>query len=178
MIAKASVSHANHKVYVNKGGMYGRNELRRLAAHEIDTHITRSISGKERGSFLYEVGFANYIELEEGLAVFMEVAAGYPEGLARTYLRLVAANLCMGNTFEDMYKEMRSRFPNIDENQIYDICFRMKRGLKNFNDFGGYTKDRLYLTGYLKLYDLVGRSKKKVEKILHDGKTNFKYYEK
>ena len=178
MIVKASVSHANHKVYVNKGGMYGRNELRRLAAHEIGTHITRSISGKERGSFLYEVGFANYIELEEGLAVFMEVAAGYPEGLARTYLRLVAANLCMENTFEDMYKEMRSRFPNIDENQIYDICFRMKRGLKNFNDFGGYTKDRLYLTGYLKLHDLVGRSKKKVEKILHDGKTNFKYYEK
>ena len=52
MIAKASVSHANHKVHVNKGGMYGRNELRRLAAHEIGAHITRSISGKERGSFL------------------------------------------------------------------------------------------------------------------------------
>lgn len=177
IIAKAAVKHDSNKVYVNSGATYGRNELRRLAEHEIGTHIIRNLSGKDKG-YLFEKGFADHIELEEGLAIYAEVASGHPEGLVRTYLRLVAANLCMENTFEDMYKEMCSRFPNIDSAQIYDICFRIKRGLKNFNDFGGYTKDRLYLTGYLKLHDLVGRSKKKVEKILHDGKTNFKYYGK
>lgn len=177
MITKASVKHNSNKVYINSSESFGRNELKRLAEHEIGSHIIRNMSGKDKG-YLFEHGFAGYIELEEGLAIFNEVNAGYPEGLVRTYLRLVASNLCVDNTFEDMYKKMCTQFPNIDEKQIYDICFRIKRGLGDFNDYGGYTKDRLYLTGYLKLPELVGRSRKKVEKILHDGKTNFKYYGK
>lgn len=176
MIAKVSVQHTTNKVYVNKTGLFGRNELRRLTEHEIGTHIVRALAGKDKG-YLFEKGFADYIELEEGLAIYSEVATGHPEGLVRTYLRLVATNMCLDNTFEDMYKKMCAQFPNIDEKQIYDICFRIKRGLANFNDFGGYTKDRLYLTGYLKLMDMT-KSKRKIEKIRLDGKTNFDYYRK
>ena len=174
IIAKVTVQHSTNKVYINGSATYGRNELRRLTEHEIGTHIVRAMAGSEKG-YLFKKGFAKYIELEEGLAIYSEVEAGYPEGLVRTYLRLVATNLCMENTFEDMYKKMCDQFPNIDKQQIYDICFRIKRGLANFNDFGGYTKDRLYITGYLKLCDMT-RSKRKIEKIRLDGKTNFDYY--
>lgn len=174
IIAKCTVQHKSNKVYVNHDALYGRNELRRLTEHEIGTHIVRAMGGKGKG-YLFEKGFANYIELEEGLAVYSEVMAGYPEGLVRTYLRLVAVNLCVDNTFEDMYKKMCEQFPNINEQQIYDICFRIKRGLADFNDFGGYTKDRLYLTGYLKLKDFT-KSKRVIERMRVDGKTNFDYY--
>lgn len=174
IIARCAVAHKSQKVYVKQDTMYTHGEIKRLQLHELDVHVARAIAGKDAGG-LFEIGFDNYIELEEGLAVYNEVSTGLKEGLVRTYVRMLACNMC-DNTFEDMVKKLIEQFPRL-ENLVYDTCFRIKRGLKDFNDYGGYTKDRLYLSGYLKVCDLLKEHPEiNFKQLIESGKTNFEYW--
>lgn len=124
-----------------------RARVEPLMAHEIGTHVVTRYNGSHQPLKQFEVGFAHYDALQEGLGTLAEYLAGYlpPRRLRVLAARVVASDLALGHTdvseiFEQLYE--RYRVPIAD---AFDIAVRACRG-------GGLTKDSVYLKG---LWDLM-----------------------
>ena len=93
-------------------------------------------------------GFADYDELQEGLAVLAEYLVG---GLTNNRLRTLAARVVAGRSvtegmsFGETYHLLTADYNEVPE-QAFQITARAYQG-------GGCTKDIIYLRGLIKLID-------------------------
>jgi hypothetical protein len=70
-----SVSAKKKKVYIGKRPEpYRREDIERLALHEIFIHAMRSKRGEDLGSYILQYGAAGNLEFEEGLTGYCEAA--------------------------------------------------------------------------------------------------------
>lgn len=116
-----------------------------LLQHEIGTHLVTYFNGGAQRFQHLQVGFAGYEELQEGLAVFAEYAAGgmTPARLRILAARVVGAHMLMdGATFVDVFRSL-SRC-GFSRRASFNVTLRLFRG-------GGYTKDLIYLRGLLEV---------------------------
>ncbi len=119
-----------------------------MLQHEVGTHVLTYCNGKRQPMKLLSRGFANYDELQEGLAVFMEYLAG---GLPVWRMRLLAARvigvqaMLGGADFIQTFRLLHDEH-HFEPGNAFNITGRIFRG-------GGYTKDAVYLQGLLGLMD-------------------------
>jgi uncharacterized protein (TIGR02421 family) len=140
------VSHGNFII----GGDASASEarLRATLAHEIGTHALTYHNGKQQPLRQLYAGFAGYEELQEGLAVLAEYLAG---GLTRSRLRLLAGRviavhcILQGADFVETFRHLE-RECHFEPHTAFTMTMRIFRG-------GGYTKDMIYLRGFLRLLD-------------------------
>ena len=96
-------------------------------------------------------GFAGYLETEEGLAAYHEYKAGLmTNSILRTYAgRTLAVHYSLEYDFKDTYKKLCKFFK---PKAAWKLTLRAKRGTDPKKP-GAFTKDCVYLRGFLKLYE-------------------------
>jgi len=154
MVAKAAVNAPKRRVYFSSNHSFTESDLQRLTVHEIGTHIRRGEQARKQKLKLFSLGFQGYLPTEEGLAVYNEEQAGLltPLVLKQYAARVVAVDLSLKNTFSVVYTALKEHFT---PEQAFNITLRAKRGLKNTQLPGGYTKDYVYMQGWLQVKNFV-----------------------
>ena len=151
--SKVSIKHDVIGIMVSKGQVFigesfkvPANRVEALLHHEVGTHVLTYYNGKAQPLKQLYNGWANYDELQEGLAVLTEYLTG---GLTRGRLRLLAArvvaahSLVEGADFCDTFHELNHVY-GFDLGTAFDVTARIHQG-------GGCTKDVIYLRGLIRL---------------------------
>ena len=137
-------------LYVKSGEKFSENEVKRLIVHEINVHTQRSYNGEKQRYKIFNYGTANYEETEEGLAFYMEEKNNLltNNALKNYGGRVLAISLALKYSFRKTFNILTEYF---SEEEAYHLALRAKRGLKDTSKPGAFTKDLIYLKGYLEL---------------------------
>jgi len=148
MVAGAAVSTKNKVLYLNKKRPFTAADVQRLIIHEIGTHATRAENGAKQPYKLFHYGFPNYLVTEEGLAAYNEYRHGLlSPTILRNYAgRVIANHHSLKHNFSSVYNHLLDYFPKHD---AWTLTLRSKRGLTNTSKPGAFTKDHIYLKGFL-----------------------------
>jgi uncharacterized protein (TIGR02421 family) len=145
--ADAMVSNNTQSLLIKKNTTFSRNQLLTLANHEIGVHLVTTYNGMLQPLKVFSNGFPKNVETQEGLAVFSEYMSG-ALSLKRlkelAYRVLASDSLIKGYSFSDTFDMLYGQY-KLDRNKAFTITMRVHRG-------GGFTKDRLYLSGLKKIY--------------------------
>ncbi|MCM4168161.1 hypothetical protein KCTC52924_03719 [Arenibacter antarcticus] len=145
--ADAMVSNNTQSLLIKKNASFSKNQLLTLAHHEIGVHLVTTYNGLLQPLKVFSNGFPKNVETQEGLAVFSEYMGGALtlKRLKELAYRVLASDsLIKGFSFSDTFDMLHGQY-KLDRNQAFTITMRVHRG-------GGFTKDRLYLSGLRKIY--------------------------
>ena len=145
--AEAMVSNSEQALLIKKNVKFSKNQLLTLGNHEIGVHLVTTHNGLQQPLHIFSNGFPKNVETQEGLAVFSEYMGGALtlKRLKELAYRVLAADsLIKGYTFSDTFDLIHGQY-KLNRNEAFGITLRVHRG-------GGFTKDRLYLSGLRKIY--------------------------
>jgi hypothetical protein len=151
--AKMMVSSLKNELIINENASFSRLEIERLKVHEIHTHIQRFENGKLQKYKIFQYGFSNYLETEEGLALYNEEINGVlsQDDMRKYALRVIACQWAVSKGFYELFN-LLNNYVSIDDS--WNLTLRVKRGLEDTSQVGGFLKDSLYLSGYMKVKNL------------------------
>ena len=168
--AEAMVSNSRQALLLKKNTTFSKNQLLTLANHEIGVHLVTTFNGLLQPLKIFSHGFPQNVETQEGLSVFSEYMSGALT-LRRlkelAYRVLASDSLIKGYSFADTFDLIHGTY-KLNRNDAFIITLRAHRG-------GGFTKDRLYLSGLKKIYRRYKRGESM--DILMTGKVALKYEE-
>ncbi|WP_350285732.1 flavohemoglobin expression-modulating QEGLA motif protein [uncultured Croceitalea sp.] len=145
--ADAMVSNATQTLFIKKNAKFSKNQLLTLAHHEIGTHLVTTYNGLQQPLTIFSNGLPKNVETQEGLAVLSEYMGGALtlKRLKELAYRVMAADsLIKGYSFADTFDLIHGQY-KLNRHEAFAITLRAHRG-------GGFTKDRLYLSGLRKIY--------------------------
>ena len=145
--ADAMVSNSKRSLIIKKNAKFSKNQLLTLANHEIGVHLVTTYNGLEQPLKIFSNGLPKNVETQEGLAVFSEYMGGAMtlKRLKELAYRVMAADsLIKGYSFADTFDLIHGHY-KLNREEAFGITLRAHRG-------GGFTKDRLYLSGLRKIY--------------------------
>jgi len=166
--ADAMVSNATQSLLIKKNAKFSKNQLLTLANHEIGVHLVTTFNGLLQPLKIFSNGLPNNVETQEGLAVFSEYMSGALtlNRLKELAYRVLASDsLIKGCNFSDTFDLIHNQY-KLNRNDAFSITLRAHRG-------GGFTKDRLYLSGLRKIYNRY--SKEESMDYLLTGKVSMDY---
>ena len=136
-------------ILLRKGAQFKQNRLEALLVHEIGTHVFRFENGKHQPYRILERGTANYLQTEEGLAIWNQNALNLALGAKFFRPALLAIAIHMGEKmgFVDLFHHLQSTY-NLTDDMTWTLCLKVKRGLSDTAEKGSFTKDGTYFTGY------------------------------
>ncbi|WP_047414870.1 flavohemoglobin expression-modulating QEGLA motif protein [Cellulophaga sp. Hel_I_12] len=145
--ADAMVSNTTQTLFLKKNTKFSKNQLLTLAHHEIGVHLVTTYNGLEQPLKIFSNGFPRNVETQEGLAVFSEYMSGaltLNRLKTLAYRVLASDSLIKGYSFSDTFDMIHGKY-KLNRDDAFAITMRVHRG-------GGFTKDRLYLSGLKKIY--------------------------
>lgn len=146
LASDAMVSNRDRTLLIKKGIRLSKKQMSTLANHEIGVHLVTTYNGLEQPLKIFSNGFPRNVETQEGLAVFSEYLGGALT-LSRlkelAYRVLAVDTLTKDHTFCDTFDLIHGQY-GLEREEAFSICLRVHRG-------GGFTKDRLYLSGLQKI---------------------------
>ncbi len=145
--ADAMVSNSTKTLIIKKNTKFSKNQLLTLANHEIGVHLVTTYNGLEQPLKIFSNGMPKNVETQEGLAVLSEYMGGALtlKRLKELAYRVMASDsLIKGYSFADTFDLIHNKY-KLDREEAFSITLRAHRG-------GGFTKDRLYLSGLRKIY--------------------------
>jgi uncharacterized protein (TIGR02421 family) len=144
--AKALVSSNPPSLYLNSSARYSGKEIQRLIQHELGVHMATTLNAKTQPLSIFRLGLPGSTFTQEGLAILAEFKAGY---MSLDRLKILAARVLAVDSmlkeqdFYQTYSYLAEEF-GLDNQMAFNITTRVYRG-------GGFTKDHLYLAGFVKL---------------------------
>lgn len=166
--AIAMVSNSKQSLILNENHKFSQNEINILTNHEIGVHMVTTMNGMHHPLKVFSHGFPNNEETQEGLAVFSEYMSGNLtiRRLKELAYRVLAVDsLAKGYSFSRTFRMLHNNY-DLERNQAFYIAARAHRG-------GGFTKDYLYLTGLIKIYNYY--KKDEDLSLLLTGKVSLEY---
>jgi len=155
MIGNFSVNKSN-KIFVKQGARLSKLRLQKIIAHEILTHVLTTQNGKKQPYLIFQDGMANYLETQEGMAIYNEYE------LLGINTRYYAASNLMSSYIglEHGFAEAVSILIELGfpKKSAIRHVLKTKRGLADTSKPGGITKQSIYTRGALK-----------IEKFIKDG---------
>jgi hypothetical protein len=140
---------------IRGGAFFSETDVRRLALHEIRTHIFRHLNGRLQPVRLFIEGPGiGWLKTEEGLAVVNESIFGllHAEQMKNYAGRVLAVDFAMKNSFLETFRFLCDFFP---QEQAYRLAQRAKRGMNDTALPGAFTKDYFYFEGALEVMDFL-----------------------
>jgi alpha-L-glutamate ligase-like protein len=149
-----SVDGGRKLFFINEFAKFSERDVEKIIVHEVNTHVFRSENASSQPySILW--GTADYLRTEEGLATYNEMINGY-DNLDRFYYPMIyalAAKKALTSSFVDVFNYLKNI--GLDDNLAWKSCVRVKRGLWDTSQKGAFTKDVLYLEGFLEIQEFV-----------------------
>ncbi|MDD5212820.1 MAG: DUF1704 domain-containing protein [Candidatus Gracilibacteria bacterium] len=146
----------NDVLLVKYGCLVGKKEIKSVIAHEIEGHHLRRENAKNHKLKIFYYGTAGYVDTEEGIATYNQnkFIDTKDEKYYFNAERYYFINFMLNNTYSKTLKELK-KYYNDDYSKIFDNILRLKRGLKDISQNYCYTKDLIYINGYLELLDFI-----------------------
>ena len=170
LTAEIMVLNYDRKVLLKKGTHLSVDSVKSLVHHEIGVHMVTTINAVNQPLNIFKLGFPTNTYTQEGIAVLTEYLSGFLtiKRLKELALRVVGVDMMInGLDFKAVYHELVNSY-YIDPNEAFIITTRIFRG-------GGFTKDHLYLKGFIRIYNH-WKSGKSLEPLLI-GKNSIQYYD-
>lgn len=147
VVSKVMTLNSKRSVLINSKATFHNRELNALIEHEIGIHMLTTANSNLQKLKVFNLGLPVYTLTQEGLAVFSEYLSGNISlsRLKKLALRVIAVDaMCNGADFIECFNLLRSRY-EVEEETCFVLTARAFRG-------GGFTKDFLYLRGFVKIY--------------------------
>lgn len=159
--ARISIDSITKTISIKSDSIFTISEIDRLVVHEIETHVLRYENGSKQKYLIFRKGFPNYLIAEEGLAILGESKNKVllSNDLAKYCSRLIASYICFELDFSDTFYVINQY---LNASDSFDIVARVKRGLIDTANCGGFTKDQIYYSGFLEVRNL---PKEKIRKL-------------
>ena len=160
------VSHGNF--LIGSDAQVSKARLCATLNHEIGTHALTYHNGKKQPLQQLYAGLAGYEELQEGLAVLAEYLS---DGLSLPRLQLLAGrviavhNICSGADLVECFHSLHGEY-GFRPFTAFNMAMRVYRG-------GGYTKDLIYLRGFIQLLDYLANEEDM--ELLYCGKVSMEH---
>ncbi len=158
-----SVNSKNKVITIPSTRKMPVNKLQQLLAHEIGTHVMRSINGTNSPLILLSAGLAHYLPGEEGLATMCaQSLSKYKWKAFAGQDKYFAIGLTVGvdgkeRDFRDVFEIMKlyyaSESKKFDQHSLkiqekaWSVCVRIFRGTTGLVKGQCYTKDLAYYKG-------------------------------
>lgn len=162
-IGSRSIIVRGDRVLINKKSEFTESEINRLLSHELGTHIFRKENGKRQPLKVFAKSQYSLIRAtEEGLAVYNEMRVSPDaERMRILLLRVLAVSLALEKSFFEVFDYIKGFGVSLKE--AFDITLRAKRGIADTSQKGGFTKDFLYLKGYVDVKNLIDKALVSIE---------------
>jgi len=173
-IAKTiSVDPYKKVIYINKKSRRSTNKLKALLVHEIGTHVYRYANGALQDYKIFKRGTANYLETEEGLAIYNQKKICLNMGMKDVWPAYLVIAIYHAQTmsFVDLFHFLKKEY-GLKNQKAWNACLRAKRGMSDTSLPGGSTRDAIYLRGYFKVSDYLSEDTEQRLKDLYVGKIN------
>ncbi|NOI67898.1 flavohemoglobin expression-modulating QEGLA motif protein [Vibrio sp. 99-8-1] len=166
--AKAMVSSNPPTLFLNSGATYGEKEVARLVQHELGVHMATTLNAKMQPLSIFRLGLPGSTFTQEGLAILAEYKAGF---MSLDRLKILSTRVLAVDSMlkeQDFFQTYSYLIEELEiENQLaFSITTRVYRG-------GGFTKDHLYLAGFVELLRL--SENRSLDNLLI-GKCSVKYH--
>jgi hypothetical protein len=137
------------KIFVRQGATFSRSHIESLVAHEIETHVLTAENGAIQPYELFRRGFANYLDTQEGLAIYSQVRVLSPHHEKR-YLHaksVLGVAYAMEHSFAETRNYLRKELGFTYEKALMKTA-DLKRGVSRTSEPGAFTKSLVYFRGY------------------------------
>lgn len=145
LVGSCDVEPTHGRITLKKKERFSKHFMNKLVIHEIGVHCFRYENGKQQKLNVFRHGLADYLETEEGLALYMEEQFNLLPSLHTSATSVVAVHTALHHDFANTFKEL-SKY--VEKKKAFRYTLRAKRGLADTSFEGGYTKDHLYFKGY------------------------------
>ncbi|MGM5479922.1 MAG: tyrosine/phenylalanine carboxypeptidase domain-containing protein [Nanobdellota archaeon] len=170
LLTGSSISSGTKTIRIKKGAYFSKERVKKLIYHEIGTHVIRAENGFSQKYKIFGHGLPQYLPTEEGLAGYNERKQGIANQEKQYALRALATKIASEDSFLEVFKTIRPFIQS--EYKTFLLSARVKRGLGDTSQPGGYLKDHAYLKGKLLLDEFV-RKKGSIND-LYSGKIGVK----
>ena len=143
-----AIAGKNNRLFLRKGALFTKKRIENLIIHEIETHILTAENGKSQSYELFNRGLANYLETQEGLAMYniINQKGNEDKNLYLSISLVLAVNFALKYSFVEVFEKMLDY--KIPPERAWRNALKVKRGLEDTSEPGGFTKDLLYFRGY------------------------------
>jgi hypothetical protein len=136
------------QILIGKDITFSRLRAQRMLIHE-STHAVRTYNGMQTGEPALIYGTDGYEVAEEGLPTFNESAVNVFRDTVPKITSRVIAIAAADKSFHDMYQLMREY--GLGKRLAFIRTYRIKRGLQDTSQPGGFIKDHIYFAGYSRI---------------------------
>lgn len=145
-----------NKVILLKNVKFSREKIEKLIIHEIETHLLTAENGKMQPYKIFSRGLAKNLSTQEGLAIYnIEKQSFEPFDQNLKILSFVVAiNKALESSFIEVYRELRDKY-KMNSHSAFGTVLKVKRGFRNTEKSGAFTKDYIYYKGYKEVNDFV-----------------------
>lgn len=165
-----AIAGKNNRLFLRKGAKFTDSRIENLIIHEIETHILTAENGKAQDYELFNRGLADYLETQEGLAIY-NIISQKQEEQKNLYIAIslvVAVDLALKHSFVEVFEAMLDY--KIPPERAWRTALKVKRGLEDTSEAGAFTKDFIYYKGFKQIKEFVSKGGK--IKDLYRGKFN------
>lgn len=146
VIASVMVLNAKKTVLFRPDAKFSRGQIGALVEHEIGVHMVTTMNAQLHQLRIFSLGLPVNTMTQEGLAILAEYLSGnisMKRLKVLAYRVIVVDMMCSGSDFIQCYNFLVND-QGLDQDDAFTIVTRIFRG-------GGFTKDYLYLTGFVKI---------------------------
>lgn len=145
-IARCTVG--GKKVTLRKDATFTKEILDALIAHEIETHVLTAENGDHQPYELFRRGFANYLDTQEGLAIYNQnrFLTEKDEKRFGPVRNLLSTAFALEHSFADTRKYLIEELGYTDQKALSQ-SIAVKRGLADTSEPGAFTKGVVYYRG-------------------------------
>lgn len=145
------IAGKSNTLFIRKEALFSEKRIEKLIIHEIETHILTAENGKNQPFELFNRGLADYLETQEGLAIYnvtTQMESSIHESFKAIAL-VIAIDEALRSSFVKTFEKVLSY--GIPMEQALRVTLKVKRGLTDTSKRGTFTKDIIYYSGYKKV---------------------------
>jgi alpha-L-glutamate ligase-like protein/uncharacterized protein (TIGR02421 family) len=142
------VTVGGNKVYIREDAMFSEQDIAALIAHEIETHVLTSENGSHQPYAILRRGCANYLDTQEGLAIYNErgVLSSHAEKRYNSARNIIGLEYSLHHSLAQTRTFLQIEL-GYSSDKALQQCISMKRGLGDTSEPGGFTKSMAYFRG-------------------------------
>lgn len=147
MVAGCAVG--GKKVFIREGALFTKERTDALIAHEIETHVLTAENGRNQPYRIFRCGFGNYLDTQEGLAIFNQIQV-LPQHNEKRYTHaksVLAVAYAMEHSFAETRRYLEEHLGYQAEHALMKTL-DLKRGISQTEEPGAFTKALVYFRGY------------------------------
>ncbi len=147
MVADCAVGE--QRLFLRSGATFSDEHLKALFAHEIETHALTAENGRLQPYEIFRRGCANYLDTQEGLAIYNQNLVLPPQHEKR-FLHaksVLAVAYGMDHSFAETRRYLQEELGCTNE-KATSKTIDIKRGISRSIEHGAFTKALVYFRGF------------------------------